>query len=67
MNKKFFVSVIICFVIIGIAELIKKIMRNSQFFTGNEDVIYYTSTAFNIIVGVILVGSFIYFYRKYER
>lgn len=67
MKKKYFVLVIICFVLMSIAEVIKIIMKNSQFFTGKEYVVYYISTAFNIVVGVILVGSFIYLYRKYER
>lgn len=60
MNKKYAKIVIICFAIFSIVEGIKTKITNNE-------VRYYFGTIFNIVLCGVLIISFTYLYKKYEK
>lgn len=67
MAKKYFIVVMFCFVIMGIRDVIEPIIRNSEVLSISEYGVYLLKSLFNVSIGVILVISFIYLYKKYEK
>lgn len=63
MGKKYLRVVIICLVIFSIINLINTVIRNGGF----SDSSYYLSAFFNISLGIVLIVSFVYLYKKYEK
>jgi len=67
MGKKYFIVVMVCFVLMGIWDVIEPIIRNSQVLSISEYGVYLLKSLFNVSIGAILVISFIYLYKKYEK
>ena len=67
MGKKYFIVVMDCFLLMGIWDVIEPIIRNSQFLSISEYGVYLLKSLFNVSIGAILVISFIYLYKKYEK
>lgn len=65
MGKKFFVVVIVCFFVKFLLYSIEPIMLNSEFFKNMN--LYYISTFFNVFLVIILIGSYVHIYKKYEK
>lgn len=65
MGKKFLVVVIVCFFIRCLLNLIEAIMLNIEFLKNIN--FYYIKTFFNAFLVIILIGSYIYLYKNYER
>ncbi|MBE6052319.1 MAG: hypothetical protein E7212_00175 [Clostridium sartagoforme] len=67
MAKKYFIVVIFCFALMVIKDAIEPIIRNSEVLSISEYGVYLLKSFFNVSIGVILVISFIYLYKKYEK
>ncbi|EGT0692157.1 hypothetical protein ACV3ZD_13680 [Clostridium perfringens] len=65
MGKKFLVVVMVCFFIRCLLNLIEAIMLNIEFLKNIN--FYYIKTFFNAFLVIILIGSYIYLYKNYER
>lgn len=65
MGKKFLVVVIVCFFIRCLLNLIEAIMLNIEFLKNIN--FYYINTFVNAFLVIILIGSYIYLYKNYER
>lgn len=65
MGKKFFVVVIVCFFVKFLLDSIESIILNSEFFKNMN--LYYISTFFNVFLVIILIWSYVYLYKKYEK
>ncbi|HAT4315248.1 TPA: hypothetical protein I9097_002540 [Clostridium perfringens] len=65
MGKKFWVVVIVCFFIRCLLNLIEAIMLNIEFLKNIN--FYYIKTFFNAFLVIIIIGSYIYLYKNYER
>ena len=67
MAKKYFIVVIVCFALMVIRDVIEPIIRNSEVLSISEYGFYLLKSFFNVSIGAILVISFIYLYKKYEK
>ncbi|EPB8180013.1 hypothetical protein ACRTAO_002736 [Clostridium perfringens] len=65
MGKKFWVVVIVCFFIRCLLNLIEAIMLNIEFLKNIN--FYYINTFVNAFLVIILIGSYIYLYKNYEK
>ncbi|WP_311735378.1 hypothetical protein [Clostridium perfringens] len=65
MGKKFLVVVIVCFFIRCLLNLIEAIMLNIEFLKNIN--FYYINTFVNAFLVIILIGSYIYLYKNYEK
>ncbi|EOU2007533.1 hypothetical protein C4D29_14545 [Clostridium perfringens] len=65
MGKKFLVVVIVCFFIRCLLNLIEAIMLNIEFLKNIN--FYYINTFLNAFLVIILIGSYIYLYKNYEK
>ena len=65
MGKKFLVVVMVCFFIRYSLNLIEAIMLNIEFLKNIN--FYYIKTFVNAFLVIILIGSYIYLYKNYER
>ncbi|WP_283702106.1 hypothetical protein ACSXA3_13985 [Clostridium perfringens] len=65
MGKKFWVVVMVCFFIRCLLNLIEAIMLNIEFLKNIN--FYYINTFVNAFLVIILIGSYIYLYKNYER
>ncbi|HAT4244416.1 hypothetical protein [Clostridium perfringens] len=65
MGKKFLVVVMVCFFIRCLLNLIEAIMLNIEFLKNIN--FYYIKTFFNAFLVIIIIGSYIYLYKNYER
>ncbi|EPB8220565.1 hypothetical protein GNF54_13295 [Clostridium perfringens] len=65
MGKKFLVVVMVCFFIRCLLNLIEAIMLNIEFLKNIN--FYYIKTFFNAFLVIILIGSYIYLYKNYEK
>ncbi|HAT4258819.1 TPA: hypothetical protein I9068_002170 [Clostridium perfringens] len=65
MGKKFLVVVIVCFFIRCLLNLIEAIMLNIEFLKNIN--FYYIKTFVNAFLVIIIIGSYIYLYKNYER
>lgn len=65
MGKKFLVVVMVCFFIRCLLNLIEAIMLNIEFLKNIN--FYYIKTFVNAFLVIILIGSYIYLYKNYER
>ncbi|WP_416187828.1 hypothetical protein [Clostridium perfringens] len=65
MGKKFLVVVMVCFFIKCLLNLIEAIMLNIEFLKNIN--FYYIKTFFNAFLVIIIIGSYIYLYKNYER
>ncbi|HAT4105038.1 TPA: hypothetical protein I9Z31_002467 [Clostridium perfringens] len=65
MGKKFLVVVMVCFFIRCLLNLIEAIMLNIEFLKNIN--FYYINTFVNAFLVIILIGSYIYLYKNYER
>ncbi|MBI6070722.1 hypothetical protein GNF42_09480 [Clostridium perfringens] len=65
MGKKFWVVVIVCIFIKCSLKIIEAIMLNIEFLKNIN--FYYINTFFNAFLVIILIGSYIYLYKNYER
>ncbi|EDT77560.1 hypothetical protein [Clostridium perfringens] len=65
MGKKFLVVVIVCFFIRCLLNLIEAIMLNIEFLKNIN--FYYIKTFVNAFLVIIIIGSYIYLYKNYDR
>ena len=65
MGKKFLVVVIVCIFIRCLLNLIEAIMLNIEFLKNIN--FYYIKTFVNAFLVIILIGSYIYLYKNYDR
>lgn len=65
MGKKFLVVVMVCFFIRCLLNLIEAIMLNIEFLKNIN--FYYINTFVNAFLVIILIGSYIYLYKNYEK
>ncbi|EPB8199914.1 hypothetical protein GNF43_13105 [Clostridium perfringens] len=65
MGKKFWVVVMVCFFIRCLLNLIEAIMLNIEFLKNIN--FYYINTFVNAFLVIILIGSYIYLYKNYEK
>ena len=65
MGKKFLVVVMVCFFIRYSLNLIEAIMLNIEFLKNIN--FYYIKTFVNAFLVIILIGSYIYLYKNYDR
>ena len=65
MSKKFLVVVMVCFFIRCLLNLIEAIMLNIEFLKNIN--FYYIKTFVNAFLVIILIGSYIYLYKNYEK
>lgn len=65
MGKKFLVVVMVCFFIKCSLNIIEAIMLNIEFLKNIN--FYYINTFVNAFLVIILIGSYIYLYKNYER
>ncbi|MGU8583966.1 hypothetical protein [Clostridium perfringens] len=65
MGKKFLVVVMVCFFIRCLLNLMEAIMLNIEFLKNIN--FYYIKTFFNAFLVIILIGSYIYLYKNYEK
>ncbi|MDU6635632.1 hypothetical protein GNF72_14150 [Clostridium perfringens] len=65
MGKKFLVVVMVCFFIRCLLNLIEAIMLNIEFLKNIN--FYYIKTFVNAFLVIILIGSYIYLYKNYEK
>ena len=65
MGKKFLVVVIVCIFIRCLLNLIEAIMLNIEFLKNIN--FYYIKTFVNAFLVIILIGSYIYLYKNYEK
>ena len=65
MGKKFLVVVMVCFFIRCLLNLIEAIMLNIEFLKNIN--FYYIKTFVNAFLVIIIIGSYIYLYKNYER
>ncbi|MGU8531804.1 hypothetical protein ACV3P0_09015 [Clostridium perfringens] len=65
MGKKFLVVVMVCFFIRCLLNLIEAIMLNIEFLKNIN--FYYIKTFFNAFLVIIIIGSYIYLYKNYDR
>ncbi|HII4468068.1 hypothetical protein [Clostridium perfringens] len=65
MGKKFLVVVIVCIFIKCSLNIIEAIMLNIEFLKNIN--FYYINTVVNAFLVIIIIGSYIYLYKNYER
>ncbi len=65
MGKKFLVVVMVCFFIRYSLNLIEAIMLNIEFLKNIN--FYYINTVVNAFLVIIIIGSYIYLYKNYDR
>ncbi|MCX0377576.1 hypothetical protein [Clostridium perfringens] len=65
MGKKILVVVMVCFFIRCSLNIIEAIMLNIEFLKNIN--FYYINTFVNAFLVIILIGSYIYLYKNYER
>lgn len=65
MDKKFLVVVMVCFFIRCLLNLIEAIMLNIEFLKNIN--FYYIKTFVNAFLVIIIIGSYIYLYKNYDR
>ena len=65
MGKKFLVVVIVCIFIKCSLNIIEAIMLNIEFLKNIN--FYYINTFVNALLVIIIIGSYIYLYKNYER
>ncbi|ELC8405623.1 hypothetical protein QYB72_002780 [Clostridium perfringens] len=65
MGKKFLVVVIVCIFIKCSLNIIEVIMLNIEFLKNIN--FYYINTFINAFLVIIIIGSYIYLYKNYER
>ncbi|EJT6665341.1 hypothetical protein GNF78_09630 [Clostridium perfringens] len=65
MGKKFLVVVIVCIFIKCSLNIIEAIMLNIEFLKNIN--FYYINTFVNAFLVIIIIGSYIYLYKNYER
>ncbi|EHK2357409.1 hypothetical protein ACSW86_00790 [Clostridium perfringens] len=65
MGKKFLVVVIVCLFIKCSLNIIEAIMLNIEFLKNIN--FYYINTFVNAFLVIILIGSYIYLYKNYEK
>ncbi|MGU8300424.1 hypothetical protein ACV3L4_11770 [Clostridium perfringens] len=65
MGKKFLVVVMVCFFIRCLLNLIEAIMLNIEFLKNIN--FYYIKTVVNAFLVIIIIGSYIYLYKNYDR
>lgn len=65
MGKKFLVVVIVCILIKCSLNIIEAIMLNIEFVKNIN--FYYINTFVNAFLVIILIGSYIYLYKNYEK
>ncbi|AQW25432.1 hypothetical protein [Clostridium perfringens] len=65
MGKKFLVVVMVCFFIRCLLNLIEAIMLNIEFLKNIN--FYYIKTFVNAFLVIIIIGSYIYLYKNYDR
>ncbi|WP_332834923.1 hypothetical protein [Clostridium perfringens] len=65
MGKKFLVVVIVCIFIKCSLKIIEAIMLNIEFLKNIN--FYYINTVVNAFLVIIIIGSYIYLYKNYDR
>ena len=65
MGKKFLVVVMVCFFIRCLLNIIEAIILNIEFLKNIN--FYYIKTFVNAFLVIILIGSYIYLYKNYDR
>ncbi|MFQ9728366.1 MAG: hypothetical protein ACLRYN_12335 [Clostridium perfringens] len=65
MGKKFLVVVIVCIFIKCSLNIIEAIMLNIEFLKNIN--FYYINTVVNSFLVIIIIGSYIYLYKNYEK
>ena len=65
MGKKFLVVVIVCIFIKCSLNIIEAIMLNIEFLKNIN--FYYINTVVNAFLVIIIIGSYIYLYKNYEK
>lgn len=65
MGKKFLVVVILCLFIKCSLNIIEAIMLSIEFLKNIN--FYYINTVVNAFLVIILIGSYIYLYKNYDR
>lgn len=65
MGKKFLVVVMVCLFIKCSLNIIEAIMLNIEFLKNIN--FYYINTVVNSFLVIILIGSYIYLYKNYEK
>ena len=65
MGKKFLVVVMVCLFIKCLLNLIEAIMLNIEFLKNIN--FYYIKTFVNAFLVIIIIGSYIYLYKNYDR
>ena len=65
MGKKFLFVVMVCFFIRCLLNLIEAIMLSIEFLKNIN--FYYINTVVNSFLVIIIIGSYIYLYKNYER
>lgn len=65
MGKKFWVVVIVCIFIKCSLNIIEAIMLNIEFLKNIN--FYYINTVVNAFLVIIIIGSYIYLYKNYDR
>lgn len=65
MGKKFLVVVIVCIFIKCSLNIIEAIMLNIEFLKNIN--FYYINTFVNAFLVIIIIGSYIYLYKNYDR
>ena len=65
MGKKFLVVVIVCIFIKCSLNIIEAIMLSIEFLKNIN--FYYINTVVNAFLVIIIIGSYIYLYKNYDR
>ncbi|EHK2328700.1 hypothetical protein KCK52_002572 [Clostridium perfringens] len=65
MGKKFLIVVIVCLFIKCSLNIIEAIMLSIEFFKNIN--FYYINTVVNAFLVIIIIGSYIYLYKNYDR
>ena len=65
MGKKFLVVVIVCIFIRCSLNIIEAIMLSIEFLKNIN--FYYINTVVNAFLVIIIIGSYIYLYKNYDR
>ena len=65
MGQKFLGVVMVCFFIRCLLNLIEAIMLNIEFLKNIN--FYYIKTFVNAFLVIIIIGSYIYLYKNYDR
>ncbi|CUO70776.1 hypothetical protein [Clostridium perfringens] len=65
MGKKFLVVVIVCLFIKCSLNIIEAIMLSIEFLKNIN--FYYINTVVNAFLVIIIIGSYIYLYKNYDR